>query len=178
MKILVVMLMMLLFPALALAQTHGASNSSELRKLDFLAGEWEGDGWIEFGPGERHTFRQKESIQSKAGGHVLLIEGLGKGKLQSTGEEGVVHNAFAVVSYDKEAKRFRFLAWRATGDSVDADVIVAEKSLVWGFRDPRAGQIRFTIKLDSAGRWVEIGETSRDGQTWRKFFEMTLQKVR
>ena len=178
MKIPVVMLMLLIFPALALAQTHGAANSSEMRKLDFLVGEWEGDGWIEFGPGQRHTFRQKESIQSKVGGHVLLVEGLGKGKLQSAGEESVVHNAFAVVSFDKEAKRFRFLAWRATGDSVDADVTVAEKSLVWGFRDPRAGQIRFTIKLDGAGRWFEIGETSRDGQTWRKFFEMTLQKVK
>ena len=176
MKILIVMLMSLAFPALA--QPQGASNSSEMRKLDFLVGEWEGDGWIEFGPGQRHTFKQKESVQSKVGGHALLIEGLGKGKLQNEGEERVVHSAFAIVSYDKDAKRFRFLAWRATGDSVDADVTVAEKSLVWGFRDPRAGQIRFTIKLDSAGRWFEIGEASRDGQTWNKFFEMTLQRVK
>lgn len=173
-----VILAFLLAPISVSAQSHDSPSASEMRKLDFLIGEWEGDGWIEFGPGQRHTFKQKESIQSKVGGHALLIEGLGKGKLQSTGEERVVHIAFAVVSYDKEAKRFRFLAWRATGDSVDTDVAVAEKSLVWGFRDPRAGQIRFTIKLDGAGRWLEIGETSRDGQTWRKFFEMTLQKVK
>jgi hypothetical protein len=35
---------------------------------------------------------------------------------------------------------------------------------------------RFTITLTPAGEWWEIGEFSRDGTTWTKFFEMTLKK--
>jgi hypothetical protein len=61
---------------------------------------------------------------------------------------------------------------------VDAEATVGDKSLIWSFRDPRAGQIRFTIKLDEQGRWFEIGEISMDGKGWHKFFEMTLQRVK
>lgn len=170
-------LMLMALPALASAQTYGSANSVEMRKLDFLLGSWEGEGWMEFGSGQRRTSRVKESAQGKAGGSVLLIEGMGKAKLPGKSEEVVVHSAFATVWYDSGAKRFRMMAWRATGDSVDADIVVGDKNLVWRFRDPRAGQIRFTIKLDAAGRWFEIGEISRDGMIWNKFFEMTLRRM-
>ena len=32
-------------------------------------------------------------------------------------------------------------------------------------------------QLEGADRWVEVGELSQDGTTWRKFFEMTLQRA-
>jgi hypothetical protein len=28
------------------------------------------------------------------------------------------------------------------------------------------------------GRWTEIGEVSSDGKQWRKFFAMTLERLR
>jgi hypothetical protein len=31
--------------------------------------------------------------------------------------------------------------------------------------------------LDEAGRWFGIGEISRDGMNWNKFFEMTLKRA-
>jgi hypothetical protein len=157
------------------AQTSAGQSGSEMRRLDFLLGAWEGEGWVSFGPDQRHTAKVREFAQAKAGGSVLLLEGLGKAKLEGKEEEVIVHNAFATVWYDREAKRFRIMAWRATDDSINADIKVGDKNLIWGFPDPRAGQIRFTIKLDEAGRWFEIGESSRDGMTWNKFFEMTLR---
>jgi len=177
MKMRVAVLILLAASTLAYAQTESAANFAEMRKLDFLIGAWEGEGWIEFGAGRRRAAKVKESVQGKAGGSVMLIEGLGKAKAPDKDEELVVHSAFATVWYDGEAKRFRMMAWRATGDSVDARVTVGDKSLVWGFQDPRAGRIRFTIKLDEIGRWFEIGEVSADGTNWNKFFEMTLKRV-
>jgi hypothetical protein len=171
-----VAVLILLASALAFAQAQSARNSAEMRKLDFLLGAWEGEGWMDFGPGQRHATKVKESAQGKAEGSVLTFEGLGKAGAPGKDEEMVVHSAFGVVWYDGEAKRFRMMAWRE-GRSVEADITVGEKSLVWGFRDQRAGQIRFTIKLDEAGRWFEIGEISRDGMSWNKFFEMTLKRV-
>jgi len=177
MKKLIAVLILLAAPALATAQTQSEAGSAEMRKLDFLIGAWEGESWIEFGVGQRRAAKVKELVQGKAGGSVLLIEGLGKAKAPGKDEEMVVHSAFATVWYDGRAKQFRMTAWRATGDSVDADITVGDKNLVWGFRDSRAGRIRFTIKLDEAGRWFEIGEVLRDGTNWNKFFEMTLKRV-
>jgi len=37
--------------------------------------------------------------------------------------------------------------------------------------------MRYTMVLNEKGDWFEIGEMSQDRQTWRKFFEMSLQKT-
>ncbi len=183
MKKLAALMLLLLcaFAAPAFAQTLAAPappQLAEMKKLDFLAGQWQGEGWIVLGPGQRRTFRQTETVQNKVGGTVLLIEGLGKGKVPGQAEEVTIHNAFAVVSYDDQAKAFRWRAFRADGVEMDAAATVTERNIVWGFRDPRAGEVRFTIKLNEAGQWFEVGELNRDGKTWFKFFEMTLQRVK
>jgi hypothetical protein len=148
-----------------------------MKKIDFLVGQWRGEGWMEFAPGQRRTFKGTEVVQSKLDGLLLTIEGLHRGTVGDKGEEVVVHNAFAVVSYDAKAKRYRFQAFTSRGNSEDAEAKVSEGQLVWGMKVPQFGDVRYTIKLDDKGRWFEIGEVSRDGKTWQQFFEMTLQRV-
>lgn len=179
MKRLTLLLCALLIPVAALAQSAGTSSAAEMKKLDFLVGDWKGEGWIEMGPGGRSTFKQTESVQSKLNGTVVLIEGLGKGKVASTGQEGVIHNALAIISFDSRAKKFQFRAFRADGNFIDADMTAEANGLVWGFRDSQRNiEIKYTIKLTDAGQWNEVGEFSMDGKTWRKFFEMTLQRAK
>ncbi|MFN0109349.1 MAG: hypothetical protein ACKVZH_10895 [Blastocatellia bacterium] len=179
MKRLTLLLCALLIPVAALAQSAGTSSAADMKKLDFLVGDWKGEGWIEMGPGGRSAFKQTETVQSKLNGTVVLIEGLGKGKVASTGQEGVIHNALAIISFDSRSKKFQFRAFRADGNFIDADITPENNTLVWGFREPQRNvEIKYTIKLTDAGQWIEIGEFSMDGKTWRKFFEMTLQRVK
>jgi hypothetical protein len=178
-KKVILVLGLLLMPIAALAQPPNTSSGAEMKKLEFLTGDWKGEGWIEMGPGSRSTFKQTEAVQSKLNGTVMIVEGLGTGKLASSGQEGIVHNALAVISYDSAAKKFLFRAFRADGNYIDANATIGDKSLVWGFRNPQqGGEIRYTIKLSDAGQWVEIGEFSMDGKQWRQFFEMTLQRAK
>lgn len=174
-----ILILWLLLPIVATAQSAGTSSATEMKKLDFLAGDWKGEGWIEMGPNGRSTFKQTETVLSKLSGTVILIEGVGKGKLASTGQEGIVHNALAVISYDSRAKKFQFRAFRADGNFIDAEMTPEGNGLVWGFREPQRNvEIKYTIKLTDTGQWNEVGEFSMDGKTWRKFFEMTLQRMK
>jgi hypothetical protein len=132
---------------------------------------------MEFAPGQRRTFKGTEVVQRKLDGLLLAVEGLHRGQVGGQGEEVVVHNAFALVSYDDKAKRYRFQAFTSRGNYEDAEAKVSDGQLVWGMKVPQFGEVRYTIKLDGKGRWVEIGEVSQDGKTWRQFFEMTLQRV-
>lgn len=164
-------------PAIAQGPPPPTAQLAEMKKLDFLIGQWKGDGWIEFGP-QRRTFTETESVQRKQDGLLLLIEGLGKSKVPGGEQEMTVHEALALVFYDLPTKSYRFHAYRA-GYFTDSDFKVAEKGFEWGFREPRSGgTIRFTMKLNEAGQWFEIGEISQDGKTWHKFFEMTLQRLK
>src|SRR5437868_12634571 len=94
-------------PAWSLAQVPAAAEREAMKKLDFLVGEWKGEGWMEFAPGQRRTFKGTEVVQSKLDGLLVTIEGLHRGQVGGRGDEVVVHNAFALVSYDDKANRYR-----------------------------------------------------------------------
>jgi len=149
-----------------------------MRRLDWLVGDWRGEAWVQMGPqGGRATSRVTESAKWRLEGAGLLIEGHGTARLQEGGPEVTVHDALAVVTYDRESGRYRFTAFRGDGKPVDATAEVGERRLVWGFADPRGVTVRFTLQLTPEGRWNEVGEASRDGQTWFKFMEMNLERV-
>ena len=175
-KIMAVLLLLALTRASA-AQGPPPSQVVEMKRLDFLVGRWEGEGWIALGPSGRHTFRQTENVERKLDGAALLVEGVGRSK--DPGSAGaVIHNAFAVASYDRKAGAFKWYALRAGGDPVDTQLKVSENTLTWAAPTPGGGGMRFTIRLNEKGQWFEVGEFSRDGKTWQKFFEMTLDRAK
>jgi hypothetical protein len=149
-----------------------------MKRLDFLVGQWEGTGWIQMGP-RRATFRQRETVRYAAGGTVVIIDGLGHS--QDPGrQDRIVHQAFAVVSYDAASQAFRWRAYRAAdGNEITAQPEVGTDKLVWGFDLPQsgAGHVRFTITRTAAGDWLEVGEMQRPSGEWMQFFEMTLKPV-
>jgi hypothetical protein len=169
--------LLFLLSAAALAQnmmTPPASQLAEMKKLDFLVGEWRGGGWIQMGP-EKNEFEGTERVESRLGGVILTIEGLHHTKGAAATP---VHNAFAVVSYDPRVKAFQFRAYTANGQALTADARLRDNGLEWGFDVPGGSgmKIRYFIRLDDKGQWLETGEMSRDGSEWRQFFEMRLRR--
>jgi hypothetical protein len=152
--------------------------ADEMKKLDFLVGEWKGEGWIQMGPGKPSYAIQTERVTPKAGGAALLIEGIGREKNEDGSAGKVVHDAVALLRWDDQAKQYRFSTAVAGRGSADPWLEVrGPNHVVWGMDTPQ-GKIRYTITLTEKGEWFEIGEYSRDGEKWTKFFEMTLTKVK
>ena len=90
-----------------LAQDPASAQRAEMKKLDWLVGQWKGTGWMQMGPQGRREFTITETIQEKLDGLVLVIEGLGKAK-----EDGsTVHTALSFVSYDPHDNKFRWHAF-------------------------------------------------------------------
>src|SRR5207247_1903976 len=103
-----------------------AAQRDAMKKLAFLVGEWQGGGWMEFAPGQRRTFKGTETVRTKLDGLLLTIEGRHRGQVGGKGEEVVLHNAFALVSYDDQAKRYRFQAFTARGNHEDTGAKVSD----------------------------------------------------
>ena len=155
-----------------------AKQLEAMKKLDFLVGEWKGEGWTEMVPGQRRTSPIRESVQPKLGGMVLLVEGLGKTKVPGKEEEVTVHNAVGILSYDERAGIYRLRSYVLSGQSTDAEARFTDGGFQWGFKAGPSLSFRYTVKLTDKGEWFEIGEMSQDGTSWRKFHEMTLQKIK
>jgi hypothetical protein len=164
MKQLLATLVLLLSSSLALADTAAPPPDPAMAKLDFLVGEWKGEGWIVTREGKRETFTSTEVIRKKLLGTALVVEGT------HTGFE-----AMAVVTWDAKAQQYRWRSFTSRGAGVDAEArLTGERTLQW-FPSPSA---RYTIVIGDAGQWIETGEYTRDGgTTWTQFFEMKLDRV-
>ena len=163
---------------MALAAWPALAANEEMRKLDWLIGEWKGEATVQMGPGKPETALQHEKVQSKAGGKVLLIEGVGRQKLEDGSAGEIVHDAMALISWDEAKKTYRFSTFVANRPDADATLeVTGPNSASWGFQTPQ-GHVRFTISKTEKGEWLEIGEYSRDAVKWTKFMDMKLQKVK
>jgi hypothetical protein len=123
---------------------------------------------------EKHIFSQTESIVSKVNNTIIQIEGLGR---DIKNADMIIHQAFAIVSYDIQNKKYLFKAFKGDGRQIDAEAkLINDFTFEWGFSSPKTGQIKYTITV-SNNKWTEVGEMSSDGgKTFVKYLEMVLVK--
>jgi hypothetical protein len=150
--------------------------SDEMKKVDVLVGQWEGEATIQMGSGKPQRAFQTESVQTRLGGKILLIEGLGKRKNDDGTIGDVVHDALAVLSWDDAKKSYRFSGYTAQYGAMETTLDVTDGPVAVWAMDVPGGKTRYTITLTDKGEWREVGEFSRDGAKWMKFFEMILTK--
>lgn len=163
------------FVAAAQQPDHAADRQrTEVKKLEKLVGYWEGDGWIQQGP-NKYEFRGTEIVQGKVDGVALLVEGNYRAKTTDGTQGKIIHETLAVLSYNTKTSIFDFRTFLANGSQGIHEMKPSgENAYVWGFTTP-SGEMRYTITIAN-NVWGEIGEMSKDGKTWTKFFEMNLQK--
>ena len=160
-----------------LAQSSDSAQREAMKKLRWWVGEWRGEAWTSTGPGRRDTTTMVETIRMELDGTIIIVEGLGQKKMQQMQHGETAHHAFAVISYDDKKASYRWHSWRVPGGLYnETEPIVSDQSFRWSMETPR-GKIRYTATLNAKGQWEEKGEFSVDGQTWRPFFGMLLNRV-
>ena len=116
-----------------------------------------------------------EVVERKLDGAVLLVEGLGT--VSSPGaEDRVVHHALGIVSFDAASGRYTLRSYLATGQWGDFTLTPIEGGVQWT-REVPGGRVRNTARYTS-DEWHEIGEFSRDGETWTQIMELRLKRER
>jgi hypothetical protein len=142
-------------------------SQQEIVKLNFIVGNWQGSGWMMGRDGQRHNFSQTESIQLKLDSTAILIEGKGMAEGKS------IHNAMAIISYNKTDSAYSFHSYLSSGRSGSYNAELKDHKLYWYPGE----NIRYVIEVNARGQWFEVGEINRGGE-WTQFFEMTLDKVK
>lgn len=158
---------MVLFTSISYAQDTETNQISkkEVSKLAFIAGEWKGKGWMMGQDRQKHPFDQTESIRYKLDSTAILIEGLG----MDNGK--VIHNAMAIVTYNKTDNNYTFHSYLANGREGKYKAELIGDKLYWYPMD----NMRYIISINNKGQWYETGEMKR-GEQWFQFFEMALDK--
>ena len=147
------------------------AKKAEMKKVEKMAGQWKGSGWIQQGP-QRETFTGGETVQKKLDGLAMLVEGN-----FSNPAGKVIHQTLAVLTCNEKMTGYDFATYLASGITGIHQYNAVGDHFEWGFQIPNFGTVRYKIKIDGT-TWSEIGEFSRDGKTWLQNFEMTLTKVK
>ena len=156
-------------------QTEDAQKNA-LRKLSWLIGEWSGTSEVNMG-GKKSTVFVKESVRPSLDSTIFIINGRGTEKDSLTNLDKIVHDAFAVVSFDESKNKYRWNAWRIPGGTYgELEIKIGINSFEW-MTIVQGGQTRYKAILNEKGQWIEIGEFSKDGVKWYKFITMTLNKL-
>src|SRR5260370_39786761 len=141
----------LAWPAFAQPQRPNvAAQRQAMQKLAFLLGTWTGEAST-MRPNQSIKVKQTEQVSYKLDGLVLMIEGIGRNP--DSGD--VVFRALATVSYDDAAGVYHFRAYN-DGSYLVTELKVPENGLEWRIPNGPA-QMRFVMKLNDKGHWVETG---------------------
>jgi hypothetical protein len=145
-----------------------------MEKLDWLAGEWRGEGWRMSAAG-RENFFVAETVEWDVDGLVLVLHGRG----WSVGENGEIiegHKALGILSYDAYARTYRFDAFVKEGYQSRTQPVVGENEYRWSHPAGPGAEMRYHARLTGEGDWFETGERCvSDACT--PFLEMRLSKT-
>ncbi len=141
---------------------------SKIEKLDFMIGEWKGEGWImDSKTREKQNFEQAESIQYGLDGTIIQIQGKG------LSDGRIVHDALAIIHPNEEGDYF-FTSFLGDGRSGKYEAVHEGEKIIWTIPTPQ-GEVRYTITI-ADGKWNEKGDFGMNGQ-WYPFFEMNFKQT-
>lgn len=166
MKIYLVVTLTFLTSIVGFSQTSETDSISKakIKELQFMVGNWKGTGWM-MGRHGKSEFDQTERIEFKLDSTAVLIEGKGL----SNGK--VVHNALAILTYDKIKGNYIFRSYLPSGLNAEFKAEIIENKLYWYPNE----NTRYIIWQNEKEQWYETGEY-KIGQNWNQFFEMTLDR--
>jgi hypothetical protein len=143
-----------------------------MQKLGFLVGEWSGEATVLRGPGLFVEMVQTESAQFKLDGLLLMIEGVGRNKVDGK----LSLQALGLISFCDETGTYSMRAFN-DGRWLESEIRLGDdgKSMSWGFA--LGGFQTFTVlRIDENGDWTEHGELVIGDRPPLKMMELRVRR--
>lgn len=151
------------------AQMAPPSPAPELKKLDFMTGDWTGEGTINPGPGmPGGKFTQTSHAEWMDGNFFLVVH--------DNGDYGSMGKAkeLAVFGYDSDRKVYTYHAFSSTGEDEGSTGTVDGDTWTWT-GDMKMGGVtmkgRYTMKVLSPTAYTMKYDISQDGTNWMTVME-------
>lgn len=154
---------------------------AELRKLDFLVGEWKGKGWMFDARGGRAAeMSQSVKVRRADDGSSLRVKDVRTMKTPNVAPGGSPSYSSAptdaTVYYDDAAGLFR---WRRDKDRRNPSElkIIGPQTVRWEQRSETMA-LRVTVRVTEAGEWHETLEFWSNQHGWLIAFESVLRRTK
>ena len=142
MKTILIIALAIIFATHSYAQSSETDSisKSKISQLEFMVGNWNGTGWMMGRDGQKSEFDQSEKIKFKLDSTMVLVEGMGKS------EGRIVHNALAIITYNKEEDKYVFRSYMQNGQSGEFPAELIDGKLYW-YPNPNVRYIKMTDQV-------------------------------
>jgi Protein of unknown function (DUF1579) len=154
---------------IAATSVHGQMGppapAPELKKLDFMAGDWAAEGTMTMGPPGSPTSKWTTTTHAEwMQGNFFLVE-------NSDMDLGPMGKAkeVAYLGYDPDKKMYTYRAFSSMGEAEDSTGSVDGDTWTWTSNEHMNGMTmkgRFTMKVLSPTSYTMKFELSQDGTNW------------
>jgi len=146
------------------AQMGPPTPAPELKKLDFLKGDWTAEGTMNPGPGMPGGKFTMRSHADWLEGNFFLVE-------HSDGDLGPMGKVkeLSVMGYDSDKKVYTYHAFNNMGEAESATGTVDGDTWTWTSDEHMGGMTmkgRYTMKVLSPTSYTMKYELSQDGTNW------------
>lgn len=146
------------------AQMGPREPAPELKKLDFLAGDWTAEGTMTMNPGSPATKWTMTTHADWMEGNFFLVE-------HSDGDLGPMGKIkeLAVMGYDPDKKVYTYHAFNNMGEAENATGTVDGDTWTWTSDEHMNGMTykgRYTMTVASPTSYTMKFELSQDGAKW------------
>ena len=146
------------------AQMAPLTPAPELKKMDFMTGDWTAEGTMTMGSGTPTSKWTMNTHSEWMEGNFFLVENsdmdlgpMGKGK------------EVAYMGYDRDKKVYTYRAFNSMGEAEDSTGTVDGDTWTWSSIEHMNGMSmkgRFTMKVLSPTSYTMKFELSQDGTNW------------
>jgi hypothetical protein len=152
------------------AQMGPATPAPELKKLDFLAGDWTDEGTMTMGSSGTPSTKWTMTTHAEwMDGNFFLVEH-DDADLGSMGKS----TELAILGYDSDKKMYTYHAFSSTGEAGSSTGTVDGDTWTWLSTEHFGGtpmKGRYTIKVLSPTSYTMKYELSKDGTNWTTAME-------
>jgi len=153
----------------AQAQMGQPAPAPELKKLDFMTGNWTAEGTVNPGPGMPGGKFSETTHGEWMEGNYFLVE-------HSDGDMGPMgkFKELAAMGYDSDRKVYTYTAFNSMGQAESSSGTVNGDTWTWLSDEHMGGMTmkgRFTMKVISPTSYTMKFELSQDGTNWTTAME-------
>lgn len=157
----------------------GAVERAALARMDFLVGEWEGEGWGLEPDGERSRFWVREVFRYRGDRDLMDMEGRFGTILADGSRAGEREYGLGFLTFDRESSEYRMWHYSSDGTVFTVTMEVDHEGRGMKYTRTSAGGTIYTfgLKVGADGVWVSRIDILQPDGTWLQVMEFRMTRV-
>lgn len=162
-----------------LADRPGAVERAALAKMDFLVGEWEGEGWGLEPSGERSRFWVREVFRYRGDTDLMDMEGRFGAILGDGSRAGEREYGLGFLTFDRASSEYRMWHYSSDGTVFTVTMEVDHEGRGMQYTRTSAGGTTYTfgLRVGADGVWVSRIDILLPDGTWTQVMEFRMTRV-